>query len=158
MKQWSRTIYNKLRNEHSSLFDVFQGDVASQSEVLAQQTKQVPRLWAGFSGSRWFGLAVFEMRADLTSLTSVSPQEFSSPDFRNSSVSSRTPTPPGRYSPHSPIDRELPVSPRRRWDLWPLNAGPLQRVKHMLNIYSLHWNYMLVTQFNSVPQSINTDL
>ncbi|XP_071259353.1 PDZ and LIM domain protein 2-like isoform X5 [Salvelinus alpinus] len=41
-------------------------------------------------------------------------QEFSSPDFRNNSVTSRTPTPPGHYSPHSPIDRELSVSPRRR--------------------------------------------
>lgn len=40
-------------------------------------------------------------------------QEFSSPDFRNNSVTSRTPTPPGHYSPHSPIDRELSVSPRR---------------------------------------------
>ncbi|KAK6313148.1 hypothetical protein J4Q44_G00164950 [Coregonus suidteri] len=33
-------------------------------------------------------------------------QEFSSPDFRSNSVSSRTPTPPGRYLPHSPIDPE----------------------------------------------------
>ncbi|KAM6930355.1 PDZ and LIM domain protein 2 isoform 1-T1 [Xenentodon cancila] len=40
-------------------------------------------------------------------------QEFSSPDFRQNSVSSRTPTPPGRYSPHSPIDRDAPMSPRR---------------------------------------------
>ncbi|XP_029915870.1 PDZ and LIM domain protein 2 [Myripristis murdjan] len=40
-------------------------------------------------------------------------QEISSPDYRNNSVSSRTPTPPGRYSPHSPIDRDVPVSPRR---------------------------------------------
>ncbi|KAI4891718.1 hypothetical protein NFI96_018125, partial [Prochilodus magdalenae] len=40
-------------------------------------------------------------------------QEFSSMDYRNNSVSSRTPTPPGRYSPHSPIERELSVSPRR---------------------------------------------
>lgn len=39
-------------------------------------------------------------------------QEFS-PDYRSSSVSSRTPTPPGRYSPHSPIDRDVPMSPRR---------------------------------------------
>ncbi|XP_042564064.1 PDZ and LIM domain protein 2 [Clupea harengus] len=41
-------------------------------------------------------------------------QEFSSPDLRFNSVSSRTPTPPGRYSPHSPVDREMSVSPRRR--------------------------------------------
>lgn len=40
-------------------------------------------------------------------------QEFSPSDFGSNSVSSRTPTPPGRYSPLSPIDRELPVSPRR---------------------------------------------
>ncbi|KAG7480686.1 hypothetical protein MATL_G00058940 [Megalops atlanticus] len=40
-------------------------------------------------------------------------QEFSLPDVRSNSVSSRTPTPPGRYSPHSPIERELSVSPRR---------------------------------------------
>ncbi|XP_019908480.2 PDZ and LIM domain protein 2 isoform X2 [Esox lucius] len=40
-------------------------------------------------------------------------QEFFSPDFRSNSVSSRTPTPPGRSSPHSPLDRELSVSPRR---------------------------------------------
>ncbi|XP_066570559.1 PDZ and LIM domain protein 2 [Amia ocellicauda] len=31
-------------------------------------------------------------------------------DVRRNSVS-RTPTPPGRYSPHSPVDRELPISP-----------------------------------------------
>ncbi|KAG9270402.1 PDZ and LIM domain protein 2 [Astyanax mexicanus] len=43
-------------------------------------------------------------------------QEFSSMDFRSNSVSSRTPTPPGRYSPHSPIERELSVSPRRSSD------------------------------------------
>ncbi|XP_010790157.1 PDZ and LIM domain protein 2, partial [Notothenia coriiceps] len=41
------------------------------------------------------------------------PQEFSPSDYRNNSVSSRTPTPPGRYSPHSPIDRDVPMSPRR---------------------------------------------
>ncbi|XP_042344844.1 PDZ and LIM domain protein 2 [Plectropomus leopardus] len=38
-------------------------------------------------------------------------QEFSPSDYRN--MSSRTPTPPGRYSPHSPIDRDVPMSPRR---------------------------------------------
>ncbi|KAM6954330.1 LOW QUALITY PROTEIN: PDZ and LIM domain protein 2 [Aplochiton taeniatus] len=40
-------------------------------------------------------------------------QEFTSPDYRSSSVSSRTPTPPGRFSPLSPVDREVPLSPRR---------------------------------------------
>ncbi|KAM7391528.1 hypothetical protein PAMP_022213 [Pampus punctatissimus] len=40
-------------------------------------------------------------------------QDFSSSDYRNNSVSSRTPTPPGRYSPHSPIDQDVPISPRR---------------------------------------------
>ncbi|KAI5622049.1 PDZ and LIM domain protein 2 [Silurus asotus] len=40
-------------------------------------------------------------------------QEFSPVDSRCNSVSSRTPTPPDRYSPHSPIDREIPTSPRR---------------------------------------------
>ncbi|KAM9360243.1 PDZ and LIM domain protein 2 [Symphorus nematophorus] len=40
-------------------------------------------------------------------------QEFSPSDYRSNSVSSRTPTPPGRYSPHSPIDRDPPMSPRR---------------------------------------------
>ncbi|KAF7660126.1 hypothetical protein LDENG_00288100 [Lucifuga dentata] len=40
-------------------------------------------------------------------------QDFSSSDYRNNSVSSRTPTPPGHYSPHSPIDRDVPMSPRR---------------------------------------------
>ncbi|XP_063050913.1 PDZ and LIM domain protein 2 [Engraulis encrasicolus] len=41
-------------------------------------------------------------------------QEFS-PDMRyNYSSSSRTPTPPGLYSPHSPVDREMTsLSPRR---------------------------------------------
>uniref|UniRef100_A0A672K9U1 PDZ and LIM domain protein 2 n=1 Tax=Sinocyclocheilus grahami TaxID=75366 RepID=A0A672K9U1_SINGR len=43
-------------------------------------------------------------------------QEISSVDFRSNSVSSRTPTPPGRYSPHSPIEREVPISPRRSSD------------------------------------------
>ncbi|XP_026178117.1 PDZ and LIM domain protein 2 [Mastacembelus armatus] len=40
-------------------------------------------------------------------------QELSPSDYRNNSVSSRTPTPPGHYSPQSPIDRDVPVSPRR---------------------------------------------
>ncbi|CAL8342701.1 unnamed protein product [Lota lota] len=40
-------------------------------------------------------------------------QEFSPVDYRSNSVSSRTPTPPGRYSPHSPMDQDVPVSPRR---------------------------------------------
>uniref|UniRef100_A0A1A7X8J1 PDZ and LIM domain protein 2 n=1 Tax=Iconisemion striatum TaxID=60296 RepID=A0A1A7X8J1_9TELE len=40
-------------------------------------------------------------------------QEFFPPNFRHHSVSSRTPTPPGRYSPHSPIDQDVPMSPRR---------------------------------------------
>ncbi|XP_017323937.1 PDZ and LIM domain protein 2 [Ictalurus punctatus] len=40
-------------------------------------------------------------------------QEFSPADFRSNSASSRTPTPPERYSPHSPMEREIPVSPRR---------------------------------------------
>ncbi|XP_013867570.1 PDZ and LIM domain protein 2 isoform X2 [Austrofundulus limnaeus] len=39
-------------------------------------------------------------------------QEFFPSDFRQNSVSSRTPTPPGRYSPHSPIDQDVPLSPR----------------------------------------------
>ncbi|XP_028313450.1 PDZ and LIM domain protein 2 isoform X2 [Gouania willdenowi] len=40
-------------------------------------------------------------------------QEFSPLDYRHNSVSSRTPTPPGGSSPHSPIDRDIPLSPRR---------------------------------------------
>ncbi|XP_029960941.1 PDZ and LIM domain protein 2 [Salarias fasciatus] len=40
-------------------------------------------------------------------------QEYSSSDYRNNSVSSRTPTPPGSYSPQSPVDRDVPMSPRR---------------------------------------------
>ncbi|KAJ8263205.1 hypothetical protein COCON_G00156620 [Conger conger] len=36
-------------------------------------------------------------------------QDYSSPDFRSNSVSSRTPTPPG----HSPVEREFSASPRR---------------------------------------------
>ncbi|XP_062855372.1 PDZ and LIM domain protein 2 [Trichomycterus rosablanca] len=40
-------------------------------------------------------------------------QDFSPMDYRSNSVSSRTPTPPGRYSPLSPIDRDIPISPRR---------------------------------------------
>lgn len=46
-------------------------------------------------------------------LTRPLSQELSSPDLRSNSVSSRTPTPPGRYSPHNLVDREPPVSPRR---------------------------------------------
>ncbi|KAJ3604736.1 hypothetical protein NHX12_029475 [Muraenolepis orangiensis] len=34
-------------------------------------------------------------------------------DYRSNSVSSRTPTPPGRYSPHSPMDQDLPMPSRR---------------------------------------------
>ncbi|XP_074525377.1 PDZ and LIM domain protein 2 [Halichoeres trimaculatus] len=40
-------------------------------------------------------------------------QEFSPSDYRSNSVSSRTPTPPGRYSPQSPTERDVPMSPRR---------------------------------------------
>nr|XP_020446363.1 PDZ and LIM domain protein 2 [Monopterus albus] len=40
-------------------------------------------------------------------------QELSQPIYRSNSVSSRTPTPPGRYSPQSPVDRDVPMSPRR---------------------------------------------
>ncbi|XP_054630247.1 PDZ and LIM domain protein 2 isoform X2 [Dunckerocampus dactyliophorus] len=40
-------------------------------------------------------------------------QDFSPSDYRNSSLSSRTPTPPGRYSPNSPIDQDVYMSPRR---------------------------------------------
>ncbi|CAJ1068464.1 PDZ and LIM domain protein 2 [Xyrichtys novacula] len=40
-------------------------------------------------------------------------QESSPSDYRSNSVSSRTPTPPGRYSPHSPTERDAPLSPRR---------------------------------------------
>ncbi|KAF3695966.1 PDZ and LIM domain protein 2 PDZ-LIM protein mystique [Channa argus] len=40
-------------------------------------------------------------------------QDFSPSDYRNNSFSSRTPTPPGRNSPHSPIERDVPMSPRR---------------------------------------------
>lgn len=40
-------------------------------------------------------------------------QDFSPSDYRNNSVSNRTPTPTGRYSPQSPIDRDVPMSPRR---------------------------------------------
>ncbi|XP_026880840.1 PDZ and LIM domain protein 2 [Electrophorus electricus] len=44
-------------------------------------------------------------------------QDFSPMDLRSNSVSSRTPTPPpGRYSPHSPTERDLSVSPRRSSD------------------------------------------
>ncbi|XP_034025824.1 PDZ and LIM domain protein 2 isoform X2 [Thalassophryne amazonica] len=39
-------------------------------------------------------------------------QEYYSSDYRTNSGSSRTPTPPGRYSPHSPIDGDAPMSPR----------------------------------------------
>uniref|UniRef100_A0A3B3RZX4 PDZ and LIM domain 2 (mystique) n=1 Tax=Paramormyrops kingsleyae TaxID=1676925 RepID=A0A3B3RZX4_9TELE len=42
-------------------------------------------------------------------------QDFS-PEYRSNSGSSRTPTPPGHQSPHSPLDREPPVSPRRSSD------------------------------------------
>ncbi|GAA6107983.1 PDZ and LIM domain protein 2 isoform X1, partial [Tachysurus ichikawai] len=40
-------------------------------------------------------------------------EEISTVEFRSNSVSSRTPTPPERYSPHSPNEREVPISPRR---------------------------------------------
>lgn len=53
-------------------------------------------------------------RLSLCHLVAVLLQEFSPSDCRNNLVSSRTPTPPGRYSPHSPIDRDVPMSPRRR--------------------------------------------
>nr|XP_043883081.1 PDZ and LIM domain protein 2 [Solea senegalensis] len=47
------------------------------------------------------------------SLSRPLSQDFSPSDYRSNSVSSRTPTPPGRYSPLSPIDRDIPMSPRR---------------------------------------------
>ncbi|TNN55606.1 PDZ and LIM domain protein 2 [Liparis tanakae] len=40
-------------------------------------------------------------------------QDFSPSDYMNNSVSSRNSTPPGRYSPHSPVDQDVPMSPRR---------------------------------------------
>ncbi|KAM9394211.1 PDZ and LIM domain protein 2 [Pholidichthys leucotaenia] len=40
-------------------------------------------------------------------------QEISPSDYRNNYAFNRTPTPTGRYSPHSPFDRDTPVSPRR---------------------------------------------
>uniref|UniRef100_A0A8C7Z675 PDZ and LIM domain protein 2 n=1 Tax=Oryzias sinensis TaxID=183150 RepID=A0A8C7Z675_9TELE len=43
-------------------------------------------------------------------------KEFSTSDFRNNSFSSRTPTPPGRASPQSPVERDVPMSPRRSSD------------------------------------------
>ncbi|XP_077600470.1 PDZ and LIM domain protein 2-like isoform X1 [Stigmatopora nigra] len=40
-------------------------------------------------------------------------QDLSPLDYRNSSLSSRTPTPPGRYSPHNHIDQDVSMSPHR---------------------------------------------
>ncbi|KAM9823521.1 PDZ and LIM domain protein 2 [Syngnathus typhle] len=40
-------------------------------------------------------------------------QDFSPSDYRNSSLSSRTPTPPGNYSPHSAIDQDVHMSTYR---------------------------------------------
>lgn len=61
------------------------------------------------------GFSSFRLtRLSLCHLVAVLLQEFSPSDCRNNLVSSRTPTPPGRYSPHSPTDRDVPMSPRRR--------------------------------------------
>ncbi|KAI1900843.1 hypothetical protein AGOR_G00054030 [Albula goreensis] len=57
-------------------------------------------------------------------------QEFSSPDFRSNSISSRTPTPPGCYSPHSPVEREYSASPRRKPSCTEISAFVL----------TLHWS------------------
>ncbi|XP_015226421.1 PDZ and LIM domain protein 2 isoform X2 [Cyprinodon tularosa] len=51
-------------------------------------------------------------------------QEFFPSDFRQPSGSSRTPTPPERYSPHSPTDRDVPMSPRRRTPIPPERYSP----------------------------------
>ncbi|RXN20184.1 PDZ and LIM domain 2-like protein [Labeo rohita] len=62
------------------------------------------------------GFLVYTSLPPLLPFFIKSLREISSMDFRSNSVSSRTPTPPGRYSPHSPIDREVPISPRRSSD------------------------------------------
>ncbi|KAL0979421.1 hypothetical protein UPYG_G00184850 [Umbra pygmaea] len=59
-------------------------------------------------------------------------QEFFSSEFRSNSVSSRTPTPPGRNSPHSPLDRELPVSPRRS-----SSSSDMQRFDRDSEVYKM---------------------
>lgn len=64
------------------------------------------------SNNKSFQLRSWSPEEKSLSLSRPLSQEFS-PDYRSNSVSSRTPTPPGRYSPHSPIDRDAPMSPRR---------------------------------------------
>lgn len=64
------------------------------------------------SSNKSFQLRSWSPEEKSLSLSRPLSQEFS-PDYRSNSVSSRTPTPPGRYSPHSPIDRDAPMSPRR---------------------------------------------
>lgn len=46
-----------------------------------------------------------------TRLSGLVSQDFSPSDYRNNSVSNRTP--PGRFSPQSPTERDVPVSPHR---------------------------------------------
>lgn len=74
--------------------------IMAQALALSQQ---IPQLAVGFS----------LLKAHSSCLAVL--QEFSLSDCRSNYASSRTPTPPGGYSPHSPIDRDVPMSPRRRY-------------------------------------------
>lgn len=74
--------------------------IMAQALALSQQ---IPQLAVGFS----------LLKAHSSCLAVL--QEFSMSDCRSNYASSRTPTPPGGYSPHSPIDRDVPMSPRRRY-------------------------------------------
>ncbi|XP_075894995.1 PDZ and LIM domain protein 2 [Nelusetta ayraudi] len=61
-------------------------------------------------------------------------QEFSMSDCRSNYASSRTPTPPGGYSPHSPIDRDVPMSPRRSSTS---SDFAMQRINHDSEVYKM---------------------
>lgn len=82
-------------------------DAAGQPCVMAQAlalSQQIPQLAVGFGPLKAHSFP-----------SSLSLQEFSPSDYRSNYAPSRTPTPPGGYSPHSPIDRDVPMSPRRRY-------------------------------------------
>ncbi|XP_070690014.1 PDZ and LIM domain protein 2 isoform X2 [Pempheris klunzingeri] len=76
-------------------------------------------------------------------------QEFSPSDYRSNSVSSRTPTPPGRYSPHSPIDRDVPMSPRRSSS----SDFAMQRFDKDSEVYKMIQENK---EFRSAPRQSNT--
>lgn len=99
-----------LGEAETSLVNLSINDFLCVARLALALSQQIPQLAVGF--------CLFAAHSSRLAL----PQEFSPSDYRSNYTSSRTPTPPGGYSPHSPIDRDVPMSPRRRYT--PTSAPP----------------------------------